>query len=1585
MDMARLGWNFLLPALLLFSPVPVASDQGGFRRLYVLQPGPGGSDRVRVSSISSAQPHAYSLELTAGFGGQVRTRRTGGQASPNLPSLPVRQEAPFARPAGVNVCGGQCCHGWSVAPGSQRCTRPNCLPQCQNGGMCLRPQHCVCKPGSKGKTCEQKTLPGSSSPAMPGNGHTNGRTAVHTVLPQRPIPQQAFPQAHVPAPLPGSSMSQMTLTMKQSPQLIRPQPFQQQVLQPVSMTVQQAQSQKFVLKPKFYPTQMHRVGPQPDRPIPLSVGHSPLHVGNHTGRIKVVFTPTICKVTCTGGRCHNNCEKGNTTTIISENGHATDTLTAPNFRVVVCHLPCINGGKCSARDKCQCPPNFTGKFCQMAVQNGNHRQQTSVSQVHSTHTLPLTFSNGQNQVQFSPNFVNIHVKHPPEASVQIHQVSQLDSSGQKVQGSHSGHYTTHHTSESSQKTGQSVIYPNQQTYIYYQQPVTSKSQLGRCFQETTGTPCGKAFPGLSKQEDCCGTVGTSWGFHKCQKCPAKPSIPLMGTRDQTECPQGYKKVDNSCQDINECLIQGVCPNGDCMNTHGSYRCICRPGFMPDSSLTGCIPNTPAPPEEKGSCFRLVGMGKQCLHPVSTQLSKQLCCCSVGKAWGPRCDKCPLPGTAAFKEICPGGMGYHVTGPIKPKPINRPTYQEPVLPPLPLPTAHRPVEALSVTERQLPDLPEVVEKTSPPMPVEILPSSAGQGIAPTQLAEVDECQLSPEICGPGVCYNQEEGYTCVCDDGYQLDREQATCVDVDECAKRPLPCSGGRCRNTLGSFRCVCQHGFQTDKEGTSCVDVNECLNPGVCSDGGFCVNTQGSFTCRYCQPGFKMSQSGECEDIDECLDRTVCPSALCSNTPGSYACEPCPLGFQGRDGQCLDVDECQDEQVCTRGHCQNAEGSFACVCDAGFKTSSDGQDCDDVDECEEVAAPCDALATCVNNMGSYACNCPEGFQQVEGIRCEDIDECDDPDVCGAHGKCVNEMGFFYCDCDRGFTYNEDNRTCTDVDECLEGTVCVSGTCVNTKGSFRCHCHRGYRLQAANHTCQDIDECRELGGSICGAWLCENTPGSYSCVVSCPPGHSRGPQGACMDVDECAQNGELCGSYGSCENMPGSFRCLCDPGFQPTPDDHYCEDVNECELLSGACGEAHCENVDGSFLCVCPEHNQEFNHMTGKCSTIPPASSVERKECYYNMNSEKLCENVLSRDVTFEECCCTVGAGWGDNCEVRPCPIPDTDQFAQMCPGGKGSVPNGDVFGVNFAYKDADECALFGPEICRGGFCHNTDRSYECYCKSGFNYDEARLECVDRDECLDKSVCEDAECLNTPGSYMCFCAPPMVLIDGRCVYPIPAAEVSVPAADEDVCWRVVMSRVTCSQPMEKKTTYTECCCQYGEAWGMNCAFCPMKNTGDYATLCNLPVRPTGRPYGRDSLVAAPEDMYDYEDHPDYKPRPAEHGLQTLPLYKEEDDQYDAFEGFRAEECGILNGCENGRCVRVQEGYTCECFDGYSLDMSRMACVDVNECSELNSRMSLCKNGKCINTPGSYKCVCLPGFIHSERPNYCVPKHQAAHTP
>ncbi|CDQ74263.1 unnamed protein product [Oncorhynchus mykiss] len=286
--MAWIRWDLFFSIGLFISPAFVSTDQSGFRRYYVLQPGPSGTDRVHVSSISSrsgatGQPHAYNVELSASYSGQVRTRRMGNQANP----IPLRQDTQFTqhqqvirrtshnvqqshqmKMSGVNVCGGQCCHGWSKASGSQQCTKPNCLPQCQNGGMCLRPQLCVCKAGSKGKACEQNTMPTSSYPAQPGNGHTNGHSNGHTkghnVVPQRPIPQQGY----IPGPVPVSNMAQMTLTVKQSPHLVRPQQIH-------------PGSQQFVRKPKYYHTQtthtQTHVQHQPDRPIPLTVGHNPIH------------------------------------------------------------------------------------------------------------------------------------------------------------------------------------------------------------------------------------------------------------------------------------------------------------------------------------------------------------------------------------------------------------------------------------------------------------------------------------------------------------------------------------------------------------------------------------------------------------------------------------------------------------------------------------------------------------------------------------------------------------------------------------------------------------------------------------------------------------------------------------------------------------------------------------------------------------------------------------------------------------------------------------------------------------------------------------------------------------------------------------------------------------------------------------------------------------------------------------------------------------------------------------------------------------------------------------------------------------
>ncbi|XP_053523158.1 latent-transforming growth factor beta-binding protein 1 isoform X10 [Artibeus jamaicensis] len=1526
-----LRWGLLLWAGLL------ASAQGRVRRItYVVRPGPGlaagalplgGPPRQRTfnvalnarysrSSVAAGPPSRASPGVPS-----ERTRRTsqpGGTALQGLrppppPPEPARpggsggqlHPKPGGHPAavqfskqgrqvvrtkvsretqssggsrlqvhqkqqlqGVNVCGGQCCHGWSKAPGSQRCTKPNCVPPCQNGGMCLRPQLCVCKPGTKGKACEVTAAQDTASPVFGGQSPGAASSwvpAEQTVKHTSSKKADTLPRV--------SPVAQMTLTLKPKPSVGLSQQIHSQVtpLSSQNVMIHHGQTQEFVPKPKYFAAQKVLSGEQStEGSFPFRYGQdqvaAPFQLSNHTGRIKVVFTPSICKVTCTKGSCQNNCEKGNTTTLISENGHAADTLTATNFRVVICHLPCMNGGQCSSRDKCQCPPNFTGKLCQIPVHGAStprlyqHSQQSGKALgthvVHSTHTLPLTMNGQQGvKVKFPPNIVNIHVKHPPEASVQIHQVSRIDGpTGQKVkegqsQVSYQGHPVQKTQTVHSTYSHQQVI-----PHVY---PVAAKTQLGRCFQETVGSQCGKALPGLSKQEDCCGTVGTSWGFHKCQKCPKKPAY--HGYNQMMECLQGFKRVNN----------------------------------------TFCQVAT-APPEKE---IPSLDQEKTRLEPGQPQLS-------------------------------PGISTIHLH----------------------------------------PQFPVVIEKTSPPVPVEVAPeastSSASQVIAPTQVTEINECTVNPDICGAGHCINLPVRYTCICYEGYKFSERQRKCVDIDECTQAQHLCSQGRCENTEGSFLCICPAGFMASEEGTNCIDVDECLRPDMCGEG-HCINTVGAFQCKYCDSGYRMTPEGHCEDIDECLSPSTCPGEQCVNSPGSHQCVPCTEGFRGWNGQCLDVDECLEPKVCTNGTCSNLEGSYRCSCHKGYSPTPDHKHCKDIDECQQGNLCMNGQ--CKNTEGSFSCSCGQGYQlSAAKDQCEDIDECQHRHLC-TNGQCRNTEGSFLCVCDQGYRASALGDHCEDINECLEDkSVCQGGGCVNTKGSYDCACPDGFQLND-NKGCQDINECEQPG--LCGPHgECLNTDGSFQCV--CEQGFTISVSGrTCEDIDECVNN-TVCDSHGFCDNTAGSFRCLCYQGFQAPQDGQGCVDVNECELLSGVCGEAFCENVEGSFLCVCADENQEYSPMTGQCRSRASADveveqpREEKKECYYNLNDASLCDNVLAPNVTKHECCCTSGAGWGDNCEIFPCPVVGTAEFTEMCPRGKGFVPAGESSyeAGGDDYKDADECLLFGQEICKNGYCLNTQPGYECYCKQGTYYDPVKLQCFDLDECQDPSSCVDGQCVNTEGSYSCFCTHPMVLdaSEKRCIRPSESHE-QIEETDvyQDLCWEHLSEDYVCSRPLvSKQTTYTECCCLYGEAWGMQCALCPMKDSDDYAQLCNIPVTGRRRPYGRDALVDFSE-QYSPEADP----------------YFVQDRFLNSFEELQTEECGILNGCENGRCVRVQEGYTCDCFDGYHLDTAKMTCVDVNECDELNNRMSLCKNAKCINTEGSYKCLCLPGYVPSDRPNYCTPSDAA----
>ncbi|XP_068958353.1 fibulin-1 isoform X1 [Petaurus breviceps papuanus] len=346
-------------------------------------------------------------------------------------------------------------------------------------------------------------------------------------------------------------------------------------------------------------------------------------------------------------------------------------------------------------------------------------------------------------------------------------------------------------------------------------------------------------------------------------------------------------------------------------------------------------------------------------------------------------------------------------------------------------------------------------------------------------DTNECITGSHNCRIGeICINTVGSFRCQressCGTGYEL-MEDNTCKDIDECETGIHNCLPTFiCQNTPGSFRCrpklQCRSGFIQDALG-NCIDINECLSINApCPIGQTCINTEGSYTCQKnvpnCGRGYHLNEEGtRCVDVDECSPPAEPCGAghLCINTPGSFRCD-CKAGyyFDGISRTCADINECRRYPGRLCGHkCENTPGSYHCSCTVGFKLSSDGRSCEDLNECS--SSPCSQ--ECANVYGSYQCYCRRGYQlsDVDGITCEDIDECALPT--GGHicsYRCINVPGSFQCHCpSTGYRLAANGRSCQDIDECAAGAhnCSINATCFNIQGSFRClsfDCPENYR-------------------------------------------------------------------------------------------------------------------------------------------------------------------------------------------------------------------------------------------------------------------------------------------------------------------------------------------------------------------------------------------------------------------------------------------------------------------------------------------------------------------------------------------------
>ncbi|XP_032164950.1 fibrillin-3 isoform X7 [Mustela erminea] len=1100
---------------------------------------------------------------------------------------------------------------------------------------------------------------------------------------------------------------------------------------------------------------------------------------------------------------------------------------------------------------------------------------------------------------------------------------------------------------------------------------------GTCWLKVQEGRCEANLRGASLRSECCATLGAAWGS-PCERCEPDPA-----------CAHGFARTAGlTCEDVNECeVFPGVCPNGHCLNTAGSFRCECPYGLTLDATGQLCVDMRLEP------CF-LHWDEDECGAALPGKHRMDVCCCSVGAAWGAACEACPEPESPAFASLCPRGPGFASRDFLSGQPFYK---------------------------------------------------------------DVNECKAFPSLCVHGACRNTVGSFRCSCAGGFALDAQGRNCTDIDECQELPGLCQGGDCGNTFGSFGCTCPPGYHLNGDTRTCEDIDECSEHSDICGPGTCYNTLGNYTCVCPVEYLQVNGGNNCMDMRKSIcfrhyngtcgnelafnvTRKMCCCSYNIGRAWNRPCEACPTpaslayqllcGHQApgfvidiHTGKPLDIDECGEiPALCAGGICINQIGSFRCECPAGFRYNGVLLVCEDRNECAVGAGPCQQNADCVNIPGSYRCVCARGYKLSPGGACVGRNECQEiPDVC-SHGDCIDTEGSYMCLCHRGFRASADQTLCTDVDEC-DRQPCGNGTCKNIIGSYSCLCFPGF---VATHSgdCVDTDECTTLVGQVCRSGQCVNTAGSFHCL--CQDGFELTADGRnCIDTNECFSLSGTC-LPGTCQNLEGSFRCICPRGFQVQSD--HCVDIDECLEEPNLCLFGTCTNSPGSFQCLCPP-GFVLSDNGHRCF------DTRRSFCFTHFEAGT-CSVAKAFNTTKARCCCSQrpGEGWNDPCEL--CPQEGSAAFQELCPFGHGAVP-----GPDDSREDVNECAE-SPGVCTNGVCVNTDGSFRCECPFGYSLDFTGIRCVDTDECSvghpcgegtctnviggfecacaegfepgPMMTCEDVDecslnpllcafrCRNTEGSYVCTCpagyalredgamcrdvdecadgqqachergmlcknligtftcvcppglrpqpspgegctdedecrAQPSLCANGRCVntegsfrcdcdqgFRLSPAGTECHDVRQGPCFSEVLQAV-CQAPSSsgEAVTRAQCCCGGGRGWGPHCELCPLPGTSAHRTLC-----PHGSGY--------------------------------------------TAEGQDVDECRMLaHLCPHGECINSLGSFRCRCQIGYTPDAAATACLDIDECGQAPTPCAfLCKN-----TEGSFLCACPRGYQLEEDGRTC----------
>lgn len=176
-------------------------------------------------------------------------------------------------------------------------------------------------------------------------------------------------------------------------------------------------------------------------------------------------------------------------------------------------------------------------------------------------------------------------------------------------------------------------------------------------------------------------------------------------------------------------------------------------------------------------------------------------------------------------------------------------------------------------------------------------------------------------------------------------------------------------------------------------------------------------------------------------------------------------------------------------------------------------------------------------------------------------------------ECQDTARGVRCSCRPGYELDVDQKSCNDVDECLDNIhVCdpEMEVCINEIGGYRCVARGETTLKTTTTTTTPTTTTTTTTTE-------RVEPTDLPTAARCPTGYEPSASG-CVDIDECDydNNPEACDPNEKCLNSPGSYECHCKEGFhRDSASAQGCIDINECQTKQHSClATQRCDNTIG---------------------------------------------------------------------------------------------------------------------------------------------------------------------------------------------------------------------------------------------------------------------------------------------------------------------------------------------------------------------------------------------------------------------------